>query len=286
MNNKQTSKAKIDIDELVADGVPSLPNVYIKLREKLDDPKSSFKNIASVISSDPALTARLLKLVNSSFYGFESEIETIDHAMNIIGTEQLGELALATKVIEQFKEIPTKLVSMESFWKHSIGCGVVTKILAQAYGERSLENYYLVGILHDIGCLVIYNKFPRESEDILRRCKYDKEDLFTVELEVLGFTHAKIGGRLLRHWNLPPSIYEAVQFHHIPSKSKEFPLTTGIVHLADVFTNEMKLGNSGEFAVPPLSKKICKELGFSMDSLPAFEEKAKDQFYSAVSIFL
>ena len=165
----------VNIQEAIKDWVVSPPHAYIKLKKTLEDPRSSFKEFSAIIGNDPALTARLLKIVNSPFYGLECEVDTITHALGIIGTEQLTQLVLATSVTEQFPNIPERLVSMDLFWKHSIACGVTAKIIAAWHGESNLESYYLAGMLHDIGSLIIYKKFPEEAEKVLGRCKNKKE---------------------------------------------------------------------------------------------------------------
>ena len=114
------------------------PHVYVKLKEALEDPRSSFKEFSAIIGHDPSLSARLLKIVNSAFYGMEQEVETITHALGIIGTEQLTQLVLATSVTKQFTGIPENLVSMDLFWRHSVACGVTAKIIADWVGERNL----------------------------------------------------------------------------------------------------------------------------------------------------
>ena len=276
----------IDVDEAVKDWVGSPPHVYVKLKEALDDPRSSFKEFSAIIGHDPSLSARLLKIVNSAFYGMEQEVETITHALGIIGTEQLTQLVLATSVTKQFTGIPENLVSMDLFWRHSIACGVTAKIIADWVGERNLESYYLAGMLHDIGSLIVYKKFPSDSEKVLRRCKENKEYLFDVEREVFGASHAKVGGKLLKGWGLPMSLCEPVFFHHRPNKAKEFPLATKIIHVADSIVDQMELGSSGEAIANPVSKKILNELGFSELPIERFEDQIKDQYYSAMSVFL
>lgn len=276
----------VDVDEAIKDWVHSPPHVYVKLKETLEDPRSSFKEFSSIIGGDPALSARLLKIVNSAFYGLESEVETISHALGIIGTEQLTQLVLATSVTKQFSGIPENLVSMDLFWRHSIACGVATKIIADWVGERNLENYYLAGMLHDIGSLVIYKKFPKEAEKIISQCKENKECLFDIERKVFGVSHAKVGGRLLKGWGLPMSLCESAYFHHRPQKAKEFPLATKIVHVADSIVDEMNLGSSGEAISNPAQQEILEELGFSELPIDKLGEKIKDQYYIAMSVFL
>ena len=204
----------VNIQEAIKDWVVSPPHVYIKLKKTLEGPRSSFKEFSAIIGNDPALTARLLKIVNSPFYGLECEVDTITHALGIIGTEQLTQLVLATSVTEQFPNIPERLVSMDLFWKHSIACGVTAKIIAAWHGESNLESYYLAGMLHDIGSLIIYKKFPEEAEKVLGRCKNKKENLFDVEREIFGASHAKVGGALLKGRGLPSLLYEPLYYHH------------------------------------------------------------------------
>jgi HD-like signal output (HDOD) protein len=276
----------LDIEKAIKDWVGSPPNVYVKLKQTLEDPRSSFKEFAAIIGHDPSLSARLLKVVNSAFYGLENKVETITHALGIIGTEQLTQLVLATSVTKQFSGIPENLVSMDLFWRHSIACGVTAKIIADWVGERNLESYYLAGMLHDIGSLVIYKKFPVEAEKVLTRCKENKEHLFDVEREVFGSSHAKVGGKLLAGWGLPMSLCEPVFFHHRPQKAKEYSLATKIIHVADSIVDEMNLGSSGEALPNPVDLNILNELGFSELPTHRFESKIKDQYYTAMSLFI
>jgi putative nucleotidyltransferase with HDIG domain len=276
----------VDIQEAIKGWVSSPPHVYFKLKTTLEDPMSSFQEFSAIIGNDPSLAARLLKIVNSAFYGLESEVDTISHALGIIGTEQLSQLVLATSVTAQFSEIPKHLVNMDDFWKHSIACGITAKIIASWYGERNLESYYLAGMLHDIGSLVIYKKFPKEAEKVLEHCKNNVENLFEVELKIFGASHAKVGGELLRGWGLPPLLYEPVYFHHRPNKAKDHALITKIVHVADCMVDEMELGSSGETVANSVQPKILKELGFGELPIEKFEEDIKDQFNTALSVFL
>ncbi len=276
----------LDIQQAVKEWVASPPHVYIKLKKTLDDPRSSFKEFSSIIVNDPALSARLLKIVNSPFYGLQNKVETITHALGIIGTEQLMELVLATSVTEQFPDIPRHLVNMDLFWKHSIACGVAAKVIAAWHGESHLESYYLAGMLHDIGSLVIYKKFPEAAGQILERCRENKEYLFDVEREVFGASHAKVGGELLKGWGLPLLLYEPVYFHHRPGKAKDHPLVSKIIHTADCMVDEMQLGSSGEAVPNPIRPKILKELGLSESPIKKFEKDIKDQFNTALSVFL
>ena len=146
----------INIDDLVVPWAASPPILYYQLREKLDDPNTSFEDLADIIKTDTAMSARLLKIVNSAFYGFDGKVDTLTHALNIVGTEQLTDLALAAIVTSKFQGIPRDLINMETFWMHSIGCGIAARKIARYVPGVEAEKMYLGGMLHDIGSLIFF----------------------------------------------------------------------------------------------------------------------------------
>jgi len=208
----------IDIQDLINENEPlaSLPNTFYKLREVVDDPGCDFDDIAEIISVDPSLTPRLLKIVNSAFYGFRGEIESVFHAMGVVGTEQLMQLVLATTVIEQFKGIPKDLVDMEYFWKHSVSCGLAARAIHQARGEYNGESIFLAGLLHDIGRLVMCLKVPDQLKIVLDFAQKSGDRWYKTKAKYFGFDHSGVGETLLRAWKLPENLQEAVAHHHFP----------------------------------------------------------------------
>ena len=240
----------------------SLPVIYTKINEAVNNPRSSMQDISNIISDDPGLTSRLLQIVNSAFYGFPSKIETVGRALFIVGTQQIRDLALATSIVSLFKGIPEELVNMESFWRHSVACGLAAKLLATYRRcEMNVERYFAAGIIHDIGRLVIYKKIPETAQKIILRCKANKELLYIVEKEVIGFDHANVGSVLARYWNLPPSLEEVVAYHHSPRDAKRYPIETSVVHVADIIVHAMQFGSSGEQYIPPLDRKALELIG-------------------------
>lgn len=247
--------------------VSSLPMIYHKINEAINNPHSSMADISKIISDDPGLTVRLLRLVNSAFYGFPSKIETITQALVIIGTNQLRDLALATSIVSLFEGIPKDLVSMESFWRHSIGCGIAAKTLATYRNETNIERFLVAGMLHDIGRLILYKKASDQAREVLLRSKNSKTLLFLMEQEMMGFDHASLGQRLLEVWDLPLSLGEAVAFHHKPHQTTRYPAEAAIVHVADIIVNALQWGSSGEYYVPPLEEKAWELMGLSTSIL-------------------
>ena len=263
----------------------SLPKIYFELQDALSNPDKTFQDIGDIISCDPALSARLLKIVNSPFFGFPSKIETISHAISIIGMSQLADLALATLVIYQFRGIPNSLFNMEKFWKHSMACGVAARSIAEFKGEANVERFYLAGILHDIGRLVIFKKEPALARDAFFMSKEKEENIFLSERELMGFDHADVGGELLKAWQLPPRLVEAVAYHHQPELAKQFPVEAAIIHTSDYIVHALQVGSDAEFSEPQLYPKSWEIIGLDPDDFEFMKDKVKRQYESIVSMF-
>jgi len=264
--------------------VTSLPGVYLRLSAVVSDPRSSAADVGRVIAEDPGLTARLLRLVNSAMYGFPSRIETVSHAISIVGTAQLQDLALATSVIRLFASVPADIVSMESFWRHSVACGVAARALASRRRETNVERYFVAGLLHDIGRPIMYVKAPAQARAAIERARERGEPLFESEQHQFGFDHAHVGHALLELWKLPPSLREAVLLHHHPERAQRFPVEAAVVHVADLITNALGLGSSGENLVPPVVPEAWETIGLSPAMIPDVVDEAERHYESAVNI--
>jgi HD-like signal output (HDOD) protein len=262
--------------------IPSLPMIFTRIDEAVNNPRSSLADIGRIISEDSSLTARLLKIVNSALYSFPNKIETISRAVTVVGTQQLRDLALATSVTKLFRGIPPDLIDMEAFWRHSIACGVAARVLAALKREANIERFFVAGILHDIGRLVLCIKNPDWMRAALGRCHASGELLYAVENEELGFDHAAVGRVLLESWKLPASLVETVAYHHNPEAATRFPIEAANVHLADIIAHAMQLGSSGERLVPLLSSVAWGRTGVAVGQLTGAIEQVDRQYHEAV----
>ena len=188
-------------------------------------------------------------------------------------------------MVNQFKGIDKELVNMQSFWMHSVGCGLAARAIAKNMGERQVEPYYTASMLHDIGSLILYKESPDKSREILTRCKSEGLSLSSVEQEVLGFTHAEVGAVVFTKWGLPRSLIAAVQYHHRPSKAKDHPLFPAVVHLADIIAYEMELGTGGEPTIPELDPAAIQRTGLTRAFLTEIQGYVREQVDEAVSLF-
>lgn len=275
----------IKIDDLVVPWAASPPILYYQLREKLDNPDTTFDELAAVIKTDPAMSARLLKIVNSAFYGLGEKVDTLTHALSIVGTEQLTDLALAAIVTSKFQGIPRDLINMETFWMHSIGCGIAARRIARQVPGVESEKMYLGGMLHDIGSLIFFKESPEVAKKILLRCKENGEHLFKVEKEVLGYDHAEVGALLLTEWKLSEQLVEMVRYHHQPSKAEDCLLETCIIARADALVYELEIGSSGEPGVPELDPKVAEMIPISEEEISALKEEIIEQIDDTVRKF-
>lgn len=277
---------RLGVNEMVRDvsTVHSLPMFYTQLSEAIDHPRSSIADIAKIISEDMGLTARILKLANSPMFGYFSKIETISQAVTIIGVLQVRELALALSVMDVFAGIPETLVNMEQFWRHSLATGLAARHVATSQREASLERFFVAGILHDIGRLVMYVRVPEPSLQLLERCRSTGELLHRVERERFGFDHAEVGGALLRLWKIPPRVAEPVERHHGTQKAEQYPREAAILHFADILAHALQLGNSGELLVPELDQLAWQRLNVSCRLLPTLVQQVDATFADTVEI--
>ncbi|MBE0468460.1 MAG: HDOD domain-containing protein [Methyloprofundus sp.] len=213
----------------------SLPDIYHQIEKMVNDPRFTALEIGQVITKDPALSIRLLKLVNSSFYGFQSRIDTISRAVAIIGIKDLQNLIVATSVVDVFNGIPCDLVDMTDFWMQSVQCGVIAKLLAKESSVLHAERLFLAGLLHKIGALVLYQKLPELSAKVLKLADYNAELVPVIEQEMMGFTFADVGGELVKLWALPDSLYEAIAYQLTPEMALAHRLDAQILHIAAIF---------------------------------------------------
>jgi HD-like signal output (HDOD) protein len=239
-----------------------------------------------VIADDPALTARLLRLVNSPIYGFPARIETVPQAISILGMTQVHDLALGTSFIQLFRDLPGELVDMGSFWRHSIACGVCARILAAQRRESNVERFFVAGLLHDIGRPIIFTHAAGEAREALTRARRSGELLYKVEHEIFGFHHGVVGSALLERWRLPGLLQEVTAWHHSPTLANRFPLETAVVHVADVIANALQMGSSGERLVPPLAPEAWEHLGIAPTALPTILKQVERQVNDAMTAVL
>ncbi len=289
-NEQQQKKDQPTAKSLVTGSIRlvSLPEVCLRVNEMLDDPDTSASDFGQVISQDTGLTARLLKIVNSSFYGFSSRVETVSRAVAIIGLRELRGLVIAASAVEIFSRIPTEVLNMVRFWRHSVYCGVVARLLAERCHVLHSERLFVAGLLHDIGKLIICNRLPDQARLLQDKINAREGLDFEIEQDMLGFDHAEVGGELLSSWLMPQSLINAVRYHHFPGDAGEFEIEVAIVHIANAMTGmaEQGLDVDVEMLIQPVDEKAWETLGLDESVMPQLFADAGTKFGEALDLVL
>lgn len=217
----------------------SPPVVYLALKKVVDDPRKTARDAAFVIESDAALALRLLKIVNSAFYGFPSKVSSITTAITLIGVRELQNLTLATVVIERFSDLPGQLFSINDFWAKNLRCALFAKELDAVMGKKYIDTAFLCGLIHNIGQLIMYRRIPvlAREVDLLMQTRMPAEaDEARIEEQVIGFDHFQLGAELCECWKLPAAVVESIRLHRYPDHVGSYAELATLVRIADHFS--------------------------------------------------
>lgn len=271
---------------LVADvnTLGSLPDIAYRLESALESPASTIADLATLLSFDPDLCARLLRMANNGFYSFPIKIDTIDQAICAMGMGRIRELMPVTPVADMPEDVSISPGKMRSFWEHSVAVGVFSRAIARYMGVAQCEHYYIPGLLHDIGRLVMYVKLPVLISDLVQQASIDPGVLILLEEQQLGFDHAAIGGELLKYWKVPQSIYEPVSCHHDPLAASEFLQAACVVHIADAWINRESIG-SVESNPPVIERQALDQISITEADLAEIWLTASEEIFSIARRF-
>ncbi len=267
-------------------GIYALPELNSRLNQKLEDPASTNQQIADIIQLDAGLSASLLKIANSAFYGFPSTISSISQAISIIGRIELADLILGKSVIQLFNKSEIDKKSLEKHWKHSLLCGLTARQLTKTIEnpEQSADSMFVAGLLHDIGKLLIWMELPDKAQEIFQR--FDPKTpnhAYLLEKEILGFEHAETGSELLKSWKLPQVLIETTCFHHHPDETPQFTQACQIVSLANQLSNEWL---SIETVDEADNQLLLAKLGLSKEQVGMVISSSNDQMVEMSTLFI
>lgn len=228
--------------DLIHDNVQlvSLPEICLRIQQLADNPHADMAEFGQLVIQDPALTTRLLKLVNSAYYGFPGRIDTVSRAVNLVGIAELRNLTLAMAAMEVFGGLENERFDMLGFWRHSVYTALVARFLAKRARILHAERLFIAGLLHDVGRLLIESLLPEPAAMILQRV-IRGEDICTAERGELGYDHAEVGYELLRLWQLPKELCSAVACHHRPEVADEARLETTLVYIANHIAHQVEI---------------------------------------------
>lgn len=237
--------------------IPTLPDKLKNLLKVLENPKTSLPEISKFILNDPALTARVLKMVNSPIYGFPGKISSVNQALLLLGLNVVKGLLLSISIFETMQK------AMLGLWDHSLGSAIAARIIAKKKSIPDPEEISIAALLHDIGKVVLSLRFPEEYHIVRQKAERDEIFIYEAEKEIFGITHSNAGALIAEKWNFPNKLIEIIEYHNRPESSKTVFLHTAIVHLADIITRARGYGFAGDNFVPSISPKVWDTLNLS-----------------------
>ncbi len=272
---------KLSMDNIVekVDELPSLPQVVVRVMELTEDPDSSAFDINEALSQDQNMTAQVLRMANSLYYGYSRRISTVTDAIVLIGFNAVRSIVLAASVSKILKkELNGYVMGEGQLWVHSQCAAVFARLLAKKTQFRSVELAYTATLLHDIGKLVM-NSYVRDAyQDVIDVVNMEKLTFDEAEKRIFGFSHPVVGGKVAEKWNLPGDLVEAISCHHDPSAAESNPKLTAIVHVADAVTLQMGMGLGVDGLLYPLSKEAVDLLEISEGDLEGLMAEIVDLF--------
>lgn len=257
--------------------IPTLPIVANQVTNLINDPNSSSGDIAEVLRKDQVLTAKVLKLINSPYYGIPGEVTDVQRALAFLGFNTLAQLVLSISVFSLFPREGESYFSVLDFWKHALATAVASEKIARHVGHEKPEECFTCGLLHDVGKLVLKQIAPSEFERVVRHAKI-KEISFTEAEESLNIpSHGYLGEHIAEKWRLPQVICLSIRYHHFDVYEMEsildsFKRTIAIVRLANQWVVKEKIGDSGDASAGVITTDMLKPLNLSMVDLDNLQE--------------
>jgi len=229
------------------DNLPTLPIIMKQIQNLIANPKANLGQIAQVIAKDQAIAARVIRLVNSAFYGLRERVGSIHHAIVVLGLNTIKNLVFGVSIVKTFNDsMKTTFFDREKFWLHTLSCAMGAKLIAQNLNKPEPEDYFLAGLLHDVGLLVIDQYLHLEFMKILRDNQKNRTEYLISEKRILGITHGEVGEFLAQKWKIPEFLSKSIRFHHqpaaMPKDAEPSREKVAIIHLADVKSSKLEAG--------------------------------------------
>jgi len=273
------------------DELPTLPTILHKLLRLTEDPKTGAQDIHDAIAHDAALTSKILKVANSAYYGFPQKISDLERAIALLGFNMVKSLAVSVGVLNNMPNgNGPSTFSREGLWIHSMAVGTGMKMLGEKCNRGEEESLFVVGLLHDIGKVVLDQFFPDDFAQVLKNIKDGEgEFLFQEEREIIGLDHGEIGGMLLERWKFPDVVRLPIAFHHkedLPENALHPDVL--LLRVADAVAQDLALGDSGNGSVLPVNETDLGLLGIDGAALEYLKKELQEAregilaFYGAI----
>ncbi len=271
------------------DKMPGLSPTVSKLLDVANNMNSSAPDLIKVIKTDAILTSKVLKLINSSYFGFDRQISSLGRALILLGINTIKNLALSSAVAGMFSQ-QKKIhgFDIEDLWRHSLACAVASRLIAHHINipQKSLEEFFISGLLHDIGKILLIYFCSLEFKEIIEQAEITGKRTLDLEVNKFGLNHADIGGLLALRWRFSEPLQTAISLHHDPPLADDFySPTAAVIHVADIFCNRLNIGFRSDKSPVVIKKGVLDKLSLKKKDIVSVFEQVPEEIVKA-SIFL
>ena len=263
----------------------TLPEIYVRVRDVVDNPESTMEDLAKVLKMDPGISARMLKIVNSPLYGFPKQVDTVTRAVNLLGMQAVRDLVTATTVGRSFSGMTVQIMDLSAYWRKSVLCALMAGKIAKACGIEESERFFIEGLLRDIGHLVLYQTIPERAQSALIEAGNLGEPLAEVEQSNFGCDYTEVGAELIHSWGMPMQIEQAIRHQLCPDDAGDYALHASIVHLAGVVADHNDLYPAVAPQEVSFHASALQTTRFNADERPMLLQEALDQLQDTVKLF-
>ncbi|MBW1711246.1 MAG: HDOD domain-containing protein [Deltaproteobacteria bacterium] len=258
------------------DDLPTLPSVFLNIIKLMRDPNTSMVEIARAIEADPALSMKILRLINSSFYGLAKTVKSVQQAIVMLGANTIKNIVISASIIKALEtKEQTSSFNREALWQHSIGCGLIAHHLGNRIEFGHTEEKFVAGILHDVGKIILDIYFHSELRTVIRQVQQKNMPFYKAEREILGIDHGEIGAYVAETWLLPDVLVEVIAKHHDYNDDHEYADLIALIQFSDMLVRKYQVGSGGNALVPELDPLVWQRLNLDEDSLAGMEEELK-----------
>lgn len=268
------------------DDLPVMPEIVLKINEISQNPEVSIDEISEIIEKDSALSAKVLRLANSSYYGLASQVDSISRAIIVLGFNTVCNLAASIGISKIFKEQYKNIsIDLSGLWFHTLGCAVAAKVIISEKNQNYAERAFICGILHDIGKIIIAKILPAEQKKIFDALYKSKKTIYDIEEEIISTNHAKVGFAIGKKWKFPEYILDVIRFHHDPLQSKIAPDIASAVHLGNAISKALSLGVSTDSRafIKPI---VWEQLRINQQKIPSLIKDIQNEFDLAMEFWM
>jgi len=265
--------------------IATLPEITAKIISVVDDPKSTARDLHNIIKTDPALATKILKVVNSAFYGLPGQVSGLDRAIVLLGLSAVKNIAISASISRLFnsEKLSDKFTARD-LWRHSVGVAVGTRQFCTLIGKRAFaEEAFLAGLIHDLGMLVGRQAFPEPLSEVIRLASKDNtRPCHEIEQEIVGADHQALGSALAAKWKFPRPLQIVLGYHHnIENLSEEHRLLPSIVYIADTICSDAGLGFPLTAEGQPITDELLVSVGLSETDVNSVREELPEQLEAA-----